>query len=152
MNTETGDSGIFCAAMAEAAIFEKAVLVWINELDVSGLIITDRDLKILCWNRWMEEHTGKTSEEAAWRPLLEVFPDIAARGRDLFFQMALKGQPSVLSYGIHHHLIPIPAGAGQGEDGLMPQAARIYPLKDGDRVIGTLTRIEDVTDRVRREK
>lgn len=151
MTTPIGHAGIFCGDFPDAPVFEKAILTWIKEMANSGLIITDTELRVLCWNRWMEQHTGQTRDETALRPLLEIFPNIAERGRDRFFHMALEGQPSVLSYGIHHHLIPMPSDDGEKGD-LMPQAVRIYPLEHGDRVIGTLTRIEDVSQRVRRER
>ena len=151
MSTQVKDSGIFCGDLPDAPVFERALLGYMKESAPAGMIITDRELGIICWNQWMEIHAGKTAQEVARRPLFDTFPDIPARGRDRFFRAALKGQPSVLSYGIHHHLIPMPSGDG-GSGDLMPQSARIYPLQDGDRVIGTLTRIEDVTDRVRREK
>jgi len=152
MNTETARNGIFCQDMQAASAFERAVLFYVREKTPVGIIITDMDLRIICWNLWMETHTGRRDEEVAGQRLFEVFPDIPLRGRDRFFHMALDGQLSVLSYGIHHHLIPIPSGDGQRVGDLMPQAVRIYPLENGDRIIGTLTRIEDVTDRVRREK
>jgi len=151
MNTQIGHAGIFCRDFSDAPAFERALLAYMKESAPAGLIITDRELRIICWNRWMETHAGKRAQEVAWRPLFDTFPDIPARGLDRFFHMALEGQPSVLSYGIHHHLIPMPSGDG-GSGDLMPQAVRIYPLEDGDRVIGILTRIEDVTDRVRRER
>jgi signal transduction histidine kinase/ActR/RegA family two-component response regulator len=58
----------------------------------------------------------------------------------------------VLSQRLHGHLLPLPANPNLCGFSEMQQTARISPLMDdAGRVIGTVTVIEDVTERVARE-
>jgi signal transduction histidine kinase/ActR/RegA family two-component response regulator len=56
----------------------------------------------------------------------------------------------VISQKLHRFLIPMP-NTGRASFEHMQQSARIAPLIDRERVIGTITVIEDVTERVDRE-
>jgi len=40
----------------------------------NGVIITDKDLKILSWNRWLVVHTGISQEKARGQHLPQLFP------------------------------------------------------------------------------
>ena len=57
----------------------------------------------------------------------------------------------MLSQALHGYLIAMPAVSGDHRFAHMRQAVRISPLSHDGRVIGTLTIIEDVTERVARE-
>jgi signal transduction histidine kinase/CheY-like chemotaxis protein len=57
----------------------------------------------------------------------------------------------VLSQALHGYLLSIPAVSAEHGHPQMQQAVRISPLSHEGRVIGTLTIIEDVTERVGRE-
>ena len=57
----------------------------------------------------------------------------------------------MLSQALHGYLIAMPAVSGEHGYEQMQQAVRISPLSHEGRVIGTLTIIEDVTERVARE-
>jgi PAS domain S-box-containing protein len=121
---------------------------WFTELTHQGIFATDLDLRITTWNRWMEVHSGRSAAEASGRSLLELVPDIAERGVDQYYRSALGGQISVVSYGLHRYVVPLRPTHGDLSMAYMPQSARIGPLRDGDTVIGTVTQIEDVSDRV----
>ena len=125
---------------------------WFEDLDDRGVFITDHQLVLRRWNHWLAAQTGKRAEDVVGRPLLEVFPDLVTRGLDASYRDALAGEVRVLSQRFHQHLIPITRnfhGAGLTE---MAQSARIEPLSDGQSIIGTITLIEDVTERVISER
>ena len=54
----------------------------------------------------------------------------------------------VLSHTLHRYLVPCPRATAS----MMPQSARIAPLMDGEHVVGTITLIEDVSERVATER
>jgi signal transduction histidine kinase/ActR/RegA family two-component response regulator len=99
----------------------------------------------------MEEHTGKRADDVIGKNLLDVFPELRERRLDRHYKWALEGQVNVLSQALHRYLIALPAVSGQHGQEQMRQAVRISPLSHEGVVIGTLTIIDDVTERVRRE-
>jgi len=125
---------------------------WFEELDDRGVFITDDRLIVRRWNHWLAAQTGRTPEEVVGQPLLALYPALAERGVDGYYRDALAGEVRILSERFHKFLLPITRnfhGAGLTE---MAQMARIEPLRDGDAVIGTITLIEDVTERVIAER
>lgn len=132
-------------------LLNAAVLHWMQDLAAQGIVTTDSELKIVGWNHWMEEHTGKYASEVVGANLLDVFPELTERRLDRHYKWALEGQVRVLSQALHGYLIAMPAMSGEHGYDQMKQAVRISPLSHEGRVIGTLTIIEDVTERVARE-
>jgi signal transduction histidine kinase/CheY-like chemotaxis protein len=125
---------------------------WFEELDDRGVFITDDRLIVQRWNHWLAAQTGRRAEEMIGRPLFELFPDLVTRGLDVSYRDALAGEVRVLSQRFHNFLLPITRnfhGAGLTE---MAQSARIEPLTDDGVVIGTITLLEDVTERVISER
>jgi signal transduction histidine kinase/CheY-like chemotaxis protein len=136
----------------EEALLNAGLLRWINDLAGQGILITDAELKICAWNRWLEEHSELSASEVIGRSLLEVYSVLETRRLDRQYKWVLEGQTRVLSQRLHGHLLPLPTDTSMSGFTEMQQTARISPLiaEDG-RVIGTLTVIEDVTERVARE-
>src|SRR6476661_4367164 len=99
----------------------------------------------------METNTGKRAPDVIGRNLLDVFPELTERRLDRQYKWALEGQSRVLSQALHGYLISMPAVSVDQGFTQMQQAVRISPLTHDGRVIGTLTIIEDVTERVARE-
>jgi len=128
---------------------DAAVLEWLQTLAGQGVMITDADLVIRGWNAWLEMHSGRPAADVVGRPLLEVWPDLVARGLDHHFRDALGGQVRVVAQALHGYLFAMPRRAA--DDTAMPQSARIAPLTVGGRVVGTITTVDDVSDRTRRE-
>ncbi|HEU4795044.1 MAG TPA: PAS domain-containing sensor histidine kinase, partial [Pyrinomonadaceae bacterium] len=136
---------------AKQKLLNAAVLYWMHDLAAQGIITTDSELNLVEWNHWMEEHTGKRASEVIGKNLLELFPELNERRLDRHYKWALEGQVRVLSQALHSYLIAMPAVSGEIWFEQMQQAVRISPLRHEGRVIGTLTIIEDVTERVARE-
>ena len=132
-------------------LLNAAVLHWMHDLAAQGIVTTDSDLNVVEWNHWMEQHTGKRAGEVIGHNLLELFPELTQRRLDRHYKWALEGQVRVLSQGLHGYLIAMPAVSSELGYSQMQQAVRISPLAHEGRVIGTLTIIEDVTERVARE-
>jgi PAS domain S-box-containing protein len=128
--------------------FAAGVLRWFENHATQGLFTTDRDLRIRTWNRWMVTETGLTFDAVIGRPLFEVAPTLVERGFDAHYRDALEGQPKVLSHTLHRYLLPCP----QADGAMMPQTARIAPLMDHENVLGTITLVLDVGERVSVEK
>src|SRR4030095_1905570 len=129
-----------------------AALRWFNDLSAQGILITDAELKIRGWNNWLETHTGHRASKIIGQSLLDVYPDLAKRGLDQYYTAALAGQVRVISHRLHGYILPLPPGTAGVSFVHMQQSARIAPLIDNDQVVGTITLIEDVTERVAREE
>jgi PAS domain S-box-containing protein len=138
-------------ASSKETLLNAAVLHWMHELAAQGIVTTDNELNVVQWNHWMEQNTGKRASEVTGKNLLELFPELIERRLDRNYKWALEGQVRVLSQALHNYLISIPSLSGEHEYAQMQQAVRISPLSHEGRVIGTLTIIEDVTERVARE-
>ena len=130
---------------------QAAMVRWFLETTHQGLFATDADFQVLAWNRWMQIHTGRAASDVVGRPLFEAFPELVARELDRCYRDALEGRVTTLSQGLHRYVLPLaPTHADLGLP-QMPQSGQIGPLMDGDRVIGTVTTIDNVSDRLASE-
>ncbi|MGC8990717.1 MAG: PAS domain-containing protein, partial [Verrucomicrobiia bacterium] len=146
------------APLAKTPAESESQSPWeLDDLGIFGLVATDRSLSIRYWNNWMATHSDLTAEQVIGKPLFEVFPSLLERKLDKLYHMALEGQPTVLAHRIHKFLFPLhtsAAGLGEWEkdEHRMHQRVTIVPLIRRGDVVGTITAIEDVTDRVIREE
>ena len=136
---------------SKETLLNVAVLHWMHDLAAQGIITTDNELNVVEWNHWMEEHTGKRAFEVIGTNLLDLFPELSARRLDRNYKWALEGQVRVLSQALHGYLLAMPVVSAEHGYEQMQQAVRISPLSHDGEIIGTLTIIEDVTERVARE-
>ncbi len=118
------------------------------QLAECGVMTTDANLVVNGWNNWLAEKTGFSSEQVLGKRLVDIFPDLVRRRLDLAYQRALNGQVVVLAQRLHEYLLKAHSGTNEDWSGTMKQSARIAPLVEGERILGTLTVIDDVTDRV----
>jgi len=142
---------LMSATSTKQTLLNAAVLHWMHDLAAQGIVTTDSDLNVVEWNHWMEEHTGKRASDVIGNNLFELFPELTERRLDQNYKSALEGQIRLLSQALHGYLIAMPAVSGEYGYPQMLQAVRISPLSHEGRIIGTLTIIEDVTERVARE-
>jgi len=131
-------------------LLNAAVLRWMQELAPQGILLTDSALNVVGWNRWLEEHSGRRSKDVLGKNLLELYPDLIERGLDASYKDALSGQVRLLSQRFHGYLLPMGATEFK-EYPHMQQSVRISPLSHDGKVVGTLTIIDDVTERTARE-
>jgi PAS domain S-box-containing protein len=132
-----------------AQVPAQAALRWMADLATQGIMITDSDLGIISWNRWLEANTGLPASKILGQNLLEAFPDMTTRGLDSYYRDALNGQVRVLSQKLHRYLLRMPLPENLSEN--MEQSVRVGPLIHEGAVVGTVTVIDDVTERVERE-
>lgn len=127
----------------------------VDELDAVGdwgLLTTDADLRIIGWNRWLEQRAGQPASAVLGRPLFERFPDLLTRKFDRYYRQALQGQTVILSQRLHGYTLSLPPPRTGTIFPQMQQSSRIIPLMEGEQVVGTVTLVEDVTERVVSEK
>ena len=130
---------------------DKALLNWLFEVAPFGVLATDLGFKISWVNGWFRRSAGQNQGEIAGRDLFAAFPDLLARGFDRYYRDVAAGQTRVLSHRFHKYLIPMKIGTDGFGFAQMQQSARISPLISNDSVIGTITVIDDVSERVARE-
>jgi len=126
---------------------KEATAAWMQDIAPFAILITDAELRIQGWNQWLATHSALRAEDVIGKPLIEVFPEIGSRKLIEYFKRALKGEVSVLSAALHGYLLPLPGTVREQPESKMQQTARIAPLHSGTEVLGTITIIEDVSQR-----
>jgi PAS domain S-box-containing protein len=130
-----------------ADLLNAAILTWTQELAPHGIFTTDHDLRITSWNRWLENHSSLRAQQVLGRPLFDIVPTLLERRLNDYFNDALRGEVKVLSRALHGYLVPFPPPIEDTDFSHMQQSARIAPLVLEGKVCGTITVIEDVTER-----
>jgi signal transduction histidine kinase/ActR/RegA family two-component response regulator len=133
-------------------LVDAAFRRWFQELADRGIFTTDSELYIRTWNRWLELQTGITADQAVGQLLFDICPTLVDRGFDRYYRDALAGEVKILSERFHKYLIPISRSFHAVGVTDMAQSARIAPLLLDGTVVGTLTVIDDVTERVVSER
>lgn len=118
-----------------------------------GVVTTDRGLVIRGWNDWLTAATGESEAGAVGRPLI----DFVSTGRADFYRALLtdvieNGTPRVLAPAFHHYLIECAPRTPSEHFAHMQQRVTIAPLRSDAEVVGVLITLEDVTDRLDRER
>lgn len=118
-----------------------------------GLFTTDRQLVIRVWDATLERLTGISEESALGKELTALLPDLDERGLLQRFQRSLnEGVVEVLATAFHHYLIPCAPLTPSIRFDKMQQRVTIAPLRDDDTIAGLIVTVEDVTDRLERER
>ncbi len=118
-----------------------------------GLFITDEALVLRSWDEWLAHATGISASEARGKPLTELIPDLEARGLLTRFQRVVEeGVVEVLAPAFHRYLIACAPSLPSLYFEQMRQRVTIAPLREEERIVGTLVTIEDVTARMDHER
>ena len=118
-----------------------------------GILIADRALVVRSWNRWLEQATGLSADVVVGRPLLELVPDLDARGFLARFTETLEtGAVHVLSPTFHRFLIPCSLRSPSPFFTEMQQRVHVGPLMDGVAIEGIIVTIADVTPQLDAER
>jgi signal transduction histidine kinase len=131
---------------------EAGLVRWFDECAEQGIFTTDTRLVVTSWNRWLERHSGRAAAQTLGQSIFALYPDIVERGLDDRYHEALAGHASLVSHLLHRYLIPMEAKVGEHAFAKMPQRAQIAPLMSDARVVGTITVIDDVSERVAAEQ
>lgn len=130
---------------------EGALASWITQQTHQGLLATDKQFRILLWNRWMEIHSGRPAAEVMGQSLFDLYPAAVLNGLKEYFESALTGHVTVASHGLHRFLLPLPATNRDLGFSEMPQSGQIGPLYQVADVIGVVMMLEDVSERLAAE-
>jgi HEAT repeat protein len=124
-----------------------------NVAPTLGVITTDRRLAIRGWNEWMAEATGVAEASAVGRPLIEfVAPERADLYRELFAEVLERGTARVLAPAFHKYLIACPVAVASSHFEHMQQRVTVAPLTADAGTVGVMITLEDVTERLDRER
>ncbi len=109
-----------------------------------GIVVHDRDLRYIVWNRYMEKMTGLPAERVLGRKALDLFPFLRESGIEALLQRALGGD-TALSKDVPY-TIP--------ETGLSGWAIATYgPHRNAaGQIVGVIGLVHDVTERRRAEQ
>src|SRR6476659_3739301 len=118
-----------------------------------GVFTTDTQLVIQVWDGTLARLTGISEETASGQALTALLPDLEKRALLKRFQRSLQdGVVEVLATAFHHYLIPCAPLSPSKQFDKMQQRVTIAPLRDGDTIAGLIVTIEDVTERLERER
>ena len=118
-----------------------------------GVFTTDSHLVIQVWDAALDQLTGISGQTALGQSVTKLLPDLEQRGLLKRFQRSLNdGVVEVLAPAFHHYLIPCPPLTPAKHFDKMQQRVTIAPLRDDDTIAGLIVTVEDVTDRLERER
>jgi diguanylate cyclase (GGDEF)-like protein/PAS domain S-box-containing protein len=104
-----------------------------------GIVVYDRELRYLLWNRFMEEMTGMGAADVIGRCAVDLFPHIREQQVDDLLARALGGE-TVSSPDIHY-IVP-----QTGRQGWISSVYRPHADPHGN-VVGVIGLIRDISDR-----
>ena len=135
----------------DLAKLHASVVHWVTEDTHQGCFVTDVQLRVVLWNRWMELHSGRSAAEVLGRSLLELYPDVGDREIKEYYQSALEGRVTILAHALHRYIIALPPTNSRSR--LCSDAAERphRPARRWRAVVGTVTIVEDVSDRLASE-
>src|SRR5688572_28541071 len=124
-----------------------------NTAPTLGVITTDRQLVIRGWNEWVAGATGVPETSASGRPLMEfVAAERTDFYRELFAEVIDRGTARVLAPAFHKYLIACPTRVPSEQFSQMQQRVTVAPLTTDAGTVGIMITIEDVTERLDRER
>ena len=118
-----------------------------------GVFTIDRSLSVRTWPEWLAVATGRPASAVLGRPLTELIPDLAERGLLSAFESVLaRGTVEMLAPALHRYLIPCLPSRPSAAFQQMQQRVTIGPLREEGRIVGAVVAIEDVTERLERDR
>jgi PAS domain S-box-containing protein len=117
-----------------------------------GIVVIDRDYRIILWNNWMQRNTGVREGDIIGQNLFQRYPDIRDSGKHKYITDCVENRkPVFLSPFFHDYLIPIEMVKGN-ETIRMYQNVKIYPVFDAEETLGAVIIIKDMTEQIHQER
>lgn len=117
-----------------------------------GVIVTDNALRITSINHWITDQIAQDNNKSNDQLLTDKFPEIKDRGLDSIYKLVLETEQKItVSNRIHKYIIKIQGNPDSGLD-YMPQSTVVAPIIENNTLMGTVTIISDVGERVLTEK
>ena len=108
-----------------------------------GIIVYDRNLCYVAWNKFMERLTGASSEDVLGRKALDLFPHLSETGVDRLLNRALNGET------VSSPDIPFYSSFADQKGWVVGTYA---PHRNaGGEIIGVIATLQDITERKRAE-
>ena len=130
----------FAARRAERALQESNQFAQeIIENAGEGIVVYDRELRYVLWNRFMEELTGLPADSVLGRCAVDVFPHLREQRVEALIGRALEGE-TLAAPDVRFHV------PGSDREGWVSAVYRPHRDLDG-RIIGATALVRDVTER-----
>jgi two-component system, cell cycle sensor histidine kinase and response regulator CckA len=137
-------------ALRESSQFNEQVIANARE----GVIVYDRELRYVVWNRFMEETTGLRSEEVLGKKPTDLAALLQDHGRMIVTQEGMNGiyaSANKALVGETFTYYDIPWTLKDGTTGW--NSARWCPFRDTEgKIIGVIATVQDITERKRMEE
>jgi diguanylate cyclase (GGDEF)-like protein len=119
-----------------------------------GAVVLDGQRRVVLWNRWMVDHSGRLPTAVLGRDFFEVFPELKGKRLDSAVLQALRDNfPAVLSQTLHKAPIPLFADRAARRNGVrIQQAVAVTPLEVRGAARHCLIQVTDVSAAVQREQ
>lgn len=117
-----------------------------------GLILLDRDGRVVSWNGWMKRHSGLAFADVAGRRIEELFPEVRGSRLESSISDTLRFKlSSMLAPSLNPSLLPLyHKPADRQRDQRMQQLIYVSPLRHEQ--CACLIQIHDMTATMRRER
>lgn len=116
-----------------------------------GVVVLDEGGRIMEWNEWMAETSGRTATDVVQRRLDDVFPEIADSALAMAVDNALSLQlSSMLSHHLHPRPLPLDARRHDGGPKRIEQSIIVRPIEANGRRL-CLIQVSDVSAAAKRE-
>lgn len=118
-----------------------------------GVLTTDAAMVVLSWDEWLAVATSIPRERAVGRELAALVPAFDERDlRGRFTETISSGAVQIFSSALHGPLFPCAPRFRSRHFALMQQRVTIGPLLDGDRIVGLMITVQDVTAQLETER
>ncbi len=116
-----------------------------------GVILLDRDARLIHWNLWFSEHLADPVKPPVGKRLSEVFPEIHKGRLEAVIDQALRDKLSaILTPGLNRALLPLFHISVDNRCEVMQQLVYITPVQHAQ--VACLLQIQDMTAVRRRER
>jgi signal transduction histidine kinase len=118
-----------------------------------GLLVIDRDERVVVWNRWLAVHSGIEETAALGQPLTALWPKLANTRVAQAIEEALRhGRAGFISHAFNPMPFPLRALAGDGFGDPIDQLVLVRALDSASGERHCLVQIENISSAVRRER
>jgi diguanylate cyclase (GGDEF)-like protein len=115
-----------------------------------GVAVLDDSLRIVHWNRWMEEHSLLSREEVKGKHLVDFFSGLTKKGFIKKAKEVIKfGRPVFFTQKVSQYIFPFPTTRSYLKNNLrtMQQTVILSPMKDEEgKTRHVLVSVFDVSD------
>ncbi|KGJ95435.1 GGDEF domain-containing protein [Colwellia psychrerythraea] len=114
----------------------------------TGVLVLDADFNIVLWNRFLQVHTDKITDNIIGKSIFTAFPELPQRWLSRKLSSVLQlNTPSFCSWQQRHHLFELPHTRPITTDSeFMAQNCTFLPIESDTRDRHICILIEDVTD------